>query len=336
MDVSIIYLADLTAPDAVAEVRRRLHSGDRVDIVTSGIVEQLIEDAPSNIMPQLLATERPDRVVGFLIEGHVAICVDGDPWVLILPVSFWSMLHTSEDSYMRWPYSSFSRLMRVIAVVVTMWLPGFYVAAITYHPEMVPTELLLGIAAAREHVPFPTIVEALVMALGFELIREAGLRIPSVIGPTIGIVGALILGQAAVQANLVSPAMVIVVALTGLASFAIPNYSMSNALRLWSWLYLAAAAIFGFAGMAALMFIQLIAMAGLKSLGQPYLAPAAPFRGQSRDIMMTFPYWKQKLRPSNTDSQQRWRQSSTARDWRARGQGGAGQPHPPQKEPPES
>ena len=198
---------------------------------------------------------------------------------------------------------------------------------------MVPTELLLAIAAAREHVPFPTIVEALVMALGFELIREAGLRIPSVIGPTIGIVGALILGQAAVQANLVSPAMVIVVALTGLASFAIPNYSMSNALRLWSWLYLATGAVFGFAGMAALMFIQLVAMASLKSLGRPYLAPAVPMHGRSRDIMMTFPYWQQEMRPATTDSQQRRRQSSTARSWRARGRGGAGRPRPPREEP---
>ena len=124
LDVSIIYVADLAAGDAVAEMRRRLRAGDQVDIITSGIVEQLIEDAPSNIMPQVLATERPDRVVGFLSEGHIAICIDGDPWVLILPASFWSMLHTSEDSYLRWPYSSFSRLMRVIAVMVTMCCRG--------------------------------------------------------------------------------------------------------------------------------------------------------------------------------------------------------------------
>lgn len=321
--VTVLYLANLAAPDLVQEVHRRLTVLRNVDVLTSGIVEQLIEDAPNSPYPQTLATERPDRVIGFLVEGHVALLVEGDPWALVVPTSFWAMLHTSEDTYLRWPYSAFSRTMRGMAVAVTLLMPAFYVAAVNYHPEMIPTELLLAIAAAREHVPFPTIVEALVMALGFELIREAGLRIPSVIGPTIGIVGALILGQAAVQANLVSPAMVIVIALTGLASFAVPNYSLSNALRITTWAYMGVAGIFGFVGMASMLFVQLVGMSALKSFGRPYLAPATPWRGRSRDILFTFPYWQQEARPFSAGSQKIRRQPHVLRRWQ-QGAGGAG------------
>ena len=323
-EVILLYIQDVAAPDLVAEVRRRVASAKRLEWVTSGILEHLVEDAPNSMYPQVLTTERPDRVVSFLVEGHVAVIADGDPWALILPTSVWTMLHTSEDSYLRWSYSSFVRGIRAVAVGLTALTPGFYVAAVTYHPEMIPSPLVISIAAARERVPFPTLVEAVSMGLAFELIREAGLRIPSAIGPTIGIVGALILGQAAVQASLVSPTMVIVTAVTGLASFAIPNYSLGNTLRVAVWLFLAAGATLGFVGIATVMFGHLIYLSALKSVGRPFLAPAAPFRGTSRDVMAMFPYTEQERRPFQVGSQQPRRQPKVVRAWQHVGGGGAG------------
>lgn len=296
-DCALLYLEGLANPKLVAEVRRRIKGVDTDYITDSGSLEQFIEDNPASVIPGQMSTERPDRVAAALSEGHVAILVDGDPFALILPVTFWSLIHTAEDAYIRWPYGSVLRAIRVLALFINLLLPAFYIAIVNYHPEMIPTDLLLAIAASREIIPFPAIWEVLLMEVSFDLIREAGVRIPSIIGPTLGIVGAIILGQAAVAANIVSPLMVIIVALTGLGSFAIPNYSLTAAMRTLRFVFLALSAFLGFYGLAIGVFIVVIHICGQKSLGVPIMSPVSPFRPPSGDVIYRQPVWKQEGRP---------------------------------------
>ncbi|MCQ2560336.1 MAG: spore germination protein, partial [Clostridia bacterium] len=218
-DVVLVYLNNLVNPQLLQEVRNRLKSL-RVDFISdSGMLEELIIERPFNLFPQTLSTERPDKVASCLLEGKVGILVGGSPNALIVPTTIFDQLHTGEESYLRWQYGSFIRWVRMLAFLISFLLPGLYVAIMLYHQEMLPTELLMAVAANREQVPFPTIVEILLMEVSFELVREAGIRVPGLIGPTIGIIGGLILGQASVEANLVSPILVVLVAVTGLASF---------------------------------------------------------------------------------------------------------------------
>ncbi|MBC7326018.1 MAG: spore germination protein, partial [Moorella sp. (in: Bacteria)] len=182
--------------------------------------EQFIEDSHFILVPQTLATERPDRVIAGLVEGQVAVLVDGNPYALLMPANFFAVFQNPEDAYVRWPFGSLLRLIRLFGLFLATFLPGLYIAVISHHHEMIPTDLLLAISASRENVPFPSIVEVLIMEVSFELIREASIRVPGPIGPTLGIVGALILGQAAVAANIVSPILIIIVAVTAIGSFA--------------------------------------------------------------------------------------------------------------------
>ncbi|MCL6445397.1 MAG: spore germination protein, partial [Alicyclobacillus sp.] len=213
-DVAVMYIEGLTNKQLVDEVKRRISEIDVDYLADSGLMEQMIEDHPWTLLPQVLSTERPDRIAHMLAEGHVAIFVGNSPYVLAVPVVFWTLMQTSEDAYLRFPFGSFLRFIRWCALLAALMLPAFYVSVTNYHPEMLPTDLMLTIAGSREQVPFPVIIEILMMEFAIELIREAGIRIPSVIGPTIGIVGALIIGQSAVQAGIVSPLLVIVVATT--------------------------------------------------------------------------------------------------------------------------
>ncbi|MCL5935393.1 MAG: spore germination protein, partial [Firmicutes bacterium] len=196
-DAAVMYIKDLASPALVSEVKRRI-SSIKADFVTDvGMLEQYIEDSPYNLNSQTLATERPDRVAQALAAGRVAILLSGSPFALVVPVTMYEQLHTGEETYLRWQYGTFIRYIRTFSFYLALLLPGAYIAIVLYHQEMIPTELLLAIAGNRERVPFPTIVEMILMEFSFELVREAGMRIPGIIGPTIGIVGALILGQAA-------------------------------------------------------------------------------------------------------------------------------------------
>lgn len=315
VDCAVLYLKGITNPKLVTEVIRRIKSVDTDYISDSGTLEQFIEDHALSIVPGQLFTERPDRVASFLMEGHVAVIVDGDPYVLILPTTFWSLLHAAEDAYVRWPYATLFRLVRVMALFITLLLPSFYISIVNFHPEMIPTDLLLAIAASRETIPFPAIFEVVIMEVSFELIREAGIRIPSLIGPTLGIVGAIILGQAAVAANVISPLLVIIVALTGLGSFAIPNYSLSLAIRALRFVYLALAGCFGFYGMAVAVFLTVVHLCGQKSFGVPIISPVAPFRPPSRDVVLRRPVWQQQQRPAFMRPLQVERQPKITRTW---------------------
>lgn len=318
-NVALMYLRDLANLDLVKEVKRRIKSIKTDYVLDSGVLSQFIEDNPYNLNPTILATERPDRVASKIVEGRVAIIVDNSPFVLVVPTSMYEQLHTGEELYSRWQFGSFIRWLRALAFLLSFLLPGFYLAVVLYHQEMIPTELLLAIAGNRERVPFPSIVEVLLMEFSFELIREAGLRIPGVMGATIGIVGALILGQAAVQANIVSPILVILVAVTGLSSFAIPYYSLAFSLRIYRFFYIALGATMGFYGISMGLLTQVLLTANLKSFGSPYLAPAGPKTSDWADVVTVTPVFFHDRRPDYINPQEVTRQPKVSRGWMEKG-----------------
>lgn len=314
-DVAIFYLDGVVNPKLVREVKRRLKAIKVDNAVDSGTVEQLIQDNPMSMVPGIISTERPDRVCSFLMEGHVALVIGGNPFVLVVPITFWALLHTTEDYSLGWPFGAFLRFVRTGAFFVALLTPALYIAVSNYHPEMIPTDLLLAAAAAREKVPFPAIVEVLLMELSFELIREAGTRTPSVIGNTIGIVGALILGQAAVTAGIVSPLLVIIVALTALGSFAIPNYAFSFGIRIMRFFFILAASVLGFYGIALVLFVYTVHLCGQKAFGVPIMSPVAPYRPPSKDIIIRYPLSLFNLRPGYMRTGDRLRQKPVSRAW---------------------
>ncbi len=314
-DLAIMYLQDLANSSLVEEVKRRITSIQTDFLGETGILEQFIEDHPFMPTPQMLSTERPDRVASFLIDGRVAILIDGNPNVLIVPITIFSLLHSAEDYYLRFPYGNLIRILRTIATFLAIMIPGVYVAITTFHQEMIPTDLVLAIAASRETVPFPTIFEVFLMEFAFELIREAGVRIPGIFGNTLGIVGALILGQAAVQAGIVSPILIIVVAVTGLSSLAISNYSMSFALRGIRFIFTALAAVMGIFGITTGLFILITSLSGMKSFGVPMLSPIGPRTISEPDIILRGPIWSMDQREDYLETKDRPRQPRISRGW---------------------
>ncbi len=314
----IMYIKGIVNPKVVRELKRRIVSIDVDQIQGDGTLDQLIEDHPFSLFPQILSTERPDRTAYFLMEGKAAIICDGTPYASVIPVTFFDMFHTSEDYALRWQYGTFLRIMRMIAACIALFLPGMYVALTLYHHEMIPTELLVSLAKAREHLPFPTIIEILLMEISFELIREAGIRVPGVIGQTLGIIGAIILGQAAVTAGLVSPVLIIVISITGLGSFAIPNFSLAFGVRISRFIFIICGAIAGFYGIAAGIFIFGGLACSLKSFGVPYFSPVAPKTTSGHDTIVRMPPWMQKTRPDFINTSDRTRMGKVVRGWVAR------------------
>lgn len=313
--VGVMYIDTITHPKLVAEVKRRIEAVKVDSLISAGVLEQYIEDSPHSMLPNVLVTERPDRTAAYLAEGHVAIFVDTAPYAIIAPTTFWALLQTSEDYYLRWPFGSILRWIRLASMTIAMLLPSFYIAIVNYHQEMIPTDLLLFIASTREHVPMPAVAELVLMDLSFELIREAGTRIPGVIGSTIGIVAGLVLGQAAVEARIVSPLMILVVALTGLASFAIPNYMMSWGIRALRFTLVVVASTLGFYGIAAALYVVILALCLKRSFGVPYLSPVAPGRGKVKDIINRPPLYRMEDRPNYLRPINKKRQKEIVRSW---------------------
>lgn len=313
---SLMYIRDIVNNDLVNEVRRRLKSIKVDYVLDTGELEQLIEDSTFLPMPQIMATERPDKVAAMLAEGKVAIVLNGNPFVLVMPTTFTELVRSAEDNYLRYPYGNLIKVIRYLGVFVSVFLPGLYIAVTNYHQEMIPTDLLIAIAASREKVPFPAVVEILIMEIAFELIREAGIRIPGPIGPTLGIIGALILGQAAVAANIVSPILIIIVAVTGIGSFAIPNFSLSFSFRLLRFVYIFLAAMAGFLGLTLGLFVLGLFMVNAKSFGAPMMVPIAPKTSDS--IWAQFmrpPMWKQEKRPDYANTKKPNSQEPISRGW---------------------
>ncbi len=313
--VAIMYILDLASPQLIQEVKRRI-SNIKIDYLSeTGMLEEMIEDYPLSILPQILRTERPDRIASSLAEGKVAILVGNNPFAMVVPATFFSFIQSSEDYYVRFPYGYWIRILRFAAIILTLILPAFYVAIAIFHQEMLPTDLILSISAAKERVPFPTVPEILLMEISFELIREAGIRVPGVVGQTLSIVGTLILGQAVVAASLVSPISVIIVAMTGLASYAIPNYETAFGLRFMRFIFIFLAAILGFLGISTGLSVMLCFLINMKSFGVPFMAPVAPRTATSGDVIVRKPLWAQEQRPDYAQPQDVQRQPNISRSW---------------------
>lgn len=300
-DVAIMYVSDLVRPDILASIQEKINSFDIDAIMDGGSLEQLTEDEWYSPFPQFQTTERPDKAASALLEGRIVLVVDNSPMVLILPTTFNCFFQASDDYYDRWDAVNFVRLLRYAAAAVAMLLPGFYIALAGFHPEVLPLSFALSFAASREGVPFSLPVEVLVMEIAFELLREAGIRLPGPMGSTLGIVGGLIIGQAAVDAHIVSPVVVIIVALTALSAFTVPNDLFASAFRMIKFYCILAAAIGGFVGLTAAVLTVLIHLSGLQSFGIPYMMPFVSADvdpvGRWQDTMVKAPAGKMYNRP---------------------------------------
>lgn len=292
--VAMVYLNGAADESCVEELRRRLMCIEAKAVRGTGDIQQLIEDHPFALLPQMLQTERPDRTASCLSDGQIAILVENSPYALIAPVTIFHLIHASDDSFLRWQYGTALRLIRVIGILVSLLLPALYIAVSMYHAHLLPMPLLTSIAEARANVPFPVIVEVLFMELSFYLLNEAGLRTPSRIGSAFGIVGALVLGQAAVAANVISPLLIIIISLTGLGNYVVPNYGFGIGIVLYRLLLIICSALFGLYGLVIGLFLIVLQLSSMKSFGVDYFAPIAPYRRHNPDILLRFPVWMQR------------------------------------------
>ncbi|WP_324254269.1 MULTISPECIES: spore germination protein [unclassified Paenibacillus] len=320
--VVLAYIEDLVDETLIEEIRSRLNH-IRIDgILESGYIEEMIEDHPYSPFPQLLSTERPDVVSSCLLEGRAAILTEGTPFVLVAPVTFFSLLQSQEDYYQRSIITTTIRWLRYSFVAVALLLPSLYVAVITFHQEMVPGSLLISMASSREAVPFPALIEALIMEITFEALREAGVRLPKQVGAAVSIVGALVIGQAAVQAGLVSAPMIIVVAITGISSFMIPRYITGIAVRLLRFPLIFLAGSLGLVGVVMGVIAIVLHMCNLRSFGVPYLSEiSTPNFNEWKDTLAREHWWKMNTRPRFIGKYKKYRQPPGQRPDPTRGNG---------------
>lgn len=272
-------------------------------------------------IPETISTERPDKACEFLLQGRVVVLVNGSPCAIILPAILTDFMTSPEDINLRTNFANFLRTLRFIGAFFSLLLPGLYVAVTGFHQEILPTELLFSILASRENVPFPVIFEILVMEISFELIREAGLRVPSPVGPTIGIVGALVLGEAAVSADIVSPILIIVVAITGISSFTIPDFIFGFHLRYFRFLFILLGYMAGFLGIGVGIFIYISILCNLKSFGVPFMVPFAPKVNSRGNRFLLAPIWKREYRASYVFPKKIKAQEKIAMKWKFKSKG---------------
>ncbi|AGT31954.1 spore germination protein KA [Geobacillus genomosp. 3] len=297
-DVAIMYVKGIANDEIIEEVKTRLRRIDIDSVLESGYIEQLIEDQTFTTFPTTYHTERPDIVAANLLEGRVAIFVEGTPFVLVAPALFIQFFQAVEDYYARFDIATALRFLRVLIFFISLVAPAIYIAATTFHQEMIPTQLAIAIAAQREAVPFPAFVEALMMEVTFEVLREAGVRLPRAVGQAVSIVGALVIGQASVEAGFVSSAMVIVVSITAIASFATPSFAIAISARLIRFGLMFLAAMFGFYGIMMGILVMTIHLCSLRSFGVPYMSPLAPFTPSNiGDTLFRVPTWMFRERP---------------------------------------
>ncbi|WP_018086570.1 spore germination protein [Desulfurispora thermophila] len=301
--IALVYLRERVRPELVDEVKRRLDKISVVAVLESGYIEHFIQDSPASPFPQVMVTERPDRVSIALLEGRVAILADNTPFVLVVPGELLSLLQAADDYYNKRHFNTLVKLLRYLALVASLMLPSLYIAITAFHQDMIPSELLINIAAARQGVPFPAILEAVFMEVTFESLREAGIRLPTVVGQTVSIVGALVIGQAAIQAGLVSPLMVIIVAFTGIASFTVPQYPLGQAVRVLRFPLMLTAALLGLFGVMLGLLAILLHLSALRTFGIPYLSPLSPLQPTRLAANITLPpQHLDKTTPSEQDA----------------------------------
>lgn len=313
---SVCYMQNIANDDLVAEVKYRLNNIDIDYLVSSGQLEQLLEDNTKYSLPQIISTERPDKTSTYLLEGRVVVLVNGSPYALIVPAVFVDFLESSEDNNIKFQFANLLKVIRIASFLITLLLPGIYIAITSFHLEFIPTELLFAIVASRASVPFSIIFEIIIMELSFELIREAGLRVPSPIGPTIGIIGALIIGQSAVEAGIVSPILIIIVAITGITSFAIPDYYLAFHCRIWRFMYIIFGYLAGLLGIAFATFIHVLIATKVQSFGVSYLEPYIPSKGRLSSGIFNKPIWKREKREDFLDTKKKDKQEHISMKWR--------------------
>lgn len=312
----IMYISDIANSSLVSEVQKRIDSIDIDFVFSIEEVSMMLEESAYLLTTQIMSTERPDRTSRALADGRVAVILNGSPNAIILPTNALELTHSISDSYLRVPYAMMTRIVRILAMLVSIFLPSIYIAITLFHQEMIPTDLLYSISASRESVPFPSVFEILLMEISFEMIREAGIRMPGPLGSTLGIVGGLILGQAAVSAKIVSPIMIIIIAITGIGSFATTNYSLAWTYRVLRLAFLALAAFSGFFGIGIGVFLYSMIIASKKSFGVPFLSPVSN-EGKRRIYSSVFvnPIWKIQERPEFLDAKKTRSEPDISRKW---------------------
>lgn len=313
---AICYIKDIANDALVAEAKYRLNNLEIDSLLSAGELEQLLTDTNSLVVPKILVSERPDYAVKSLLQGRVIILINGSPYALILPAILIDFLTSPEDTNLKPQFANFLKVVRIISSFFALLLPGLYIAITNFHREIIPTELLFSILSSRQSVPFPIIVEILIMEISFEIIREAGLRVPSPIGPTLSIVGALVLGQAAVSAAIVSPILIIIVAITGMSSFAIPDFTFSFHLRFFRFVFILLGFLAGFLGIGMGLFIYISSLCDLETFGVSYTIPYAPAVNSKNNGFMLSPIWKREDRATYLATKKEKKQNKISMKWR--------------------
>lgn len=291
-DVNIVYIEGVATPATVQEVMSRLDSISSRGLYEGEYIEEFFRANKWTLFPTTYSTDRPDSVAAALVEGRIALFVDGSPFVLIVPALFLDFIQSAEDYYQPPLYSNLIRLLRLLALFVATLAPSIYIAITTFHQDLFPTQLLLSLASQREGVPFPAFIEALFMEITFEILREAGIRMPRTIGQAVSIVGTIVIGDAAVQAGIVSPIMVVVVSITAISSFVIPSYSLGISARILRFVYMSLAAAFGFVGIFIALMLTAIGLCKIDSFGVAYMSPVAPYAARhNKDALFRMPFW---------------------------------------------
>ena len=314
--IAICYLKDVANDDLVAEVKYRINNLDIDYIIASGQLEDLLKQNSHSSVPELLTTERPDRAASCVLDGKVVIMVNGTPISLIAPCTFFDLLESVEDQNINYRFANLIKVVRLIACFITVLLPGLYIAITNFHEELIPTELLFSIVSSRQAVPITIELEIILMEIAFELIHEAGIRVPSPISTTMSIVGALVLGDAAVNASIVSPISIIIVAISGLTSFAIPNFSLELHFRLLRFGFIFVGWLFGFLGIAIGIFLYLGMLASYSSFGVPFLSPYVPLSNVGTSGYFFSPYWKREKRSDFLKTKRSNKQDSISMKWK--------------------
>lgn len=313
---AVCYMQNIANNDLIAEIKYRINNLDVDSILSIGQLEQLISDNNSLGLPRAISTERPDNAVQHILEGRVVVLLNGSPFALILPAIMIDFLTSPEDRNLKTIFSNFLRAIRILAAFFALLLPGLYVSVTSFHIEILPTELLYSILAARESVPFPVIFEILIMEISFEIIREASLRVPSPIGTTIGIVGGLVVGQAAVSAGIVSPILIIIVAITALSSFAIPDYTFSFHLRVFRFLFVFLGYAAGFLGIGIGLFVYLSIICDMESFGVSYSVPYSTMENLKSTGIVLPPIWKREYRSAYLATKKSQKQKDISMKWK--------------------
>ncbi len=313
---AVLYMGDITNPSLVREVKKRIE-GLKIDhIISSGELMQFIENNSFITLPQVISTERPDRCVKALMSGRVVVLVDNSPLALIMPVTVFELTESAEDVYLRPAYALLVKSIRYLGILFSVYLPGIYIAAITYHTTIFPTGMLTTIMRAGRKVPFDSVTELVVMVIAFEIVREASSRVPGFLGSSLGIIGPLVLGQASISANIVSPVMLIVFSLSTIGSFVTPNFSMAFSGRVLNIIYICLGSTGGFLGIAAGIFFQIMLWHETKSFGINMLLPFSDGQSIIPEPLKVTPIWKNETRPGYLKPKRIKNQAHISRPWK--------------------